>query len=78
VDGSAPAGGLGPLVAGRTPVARTAASRRSAGETCRPRCIHEVLATRRVLEIDNFNLWYGSVQALFDITMPVPRARSPR
>ena len=28
-----------------------------------------------VLEIDNFNLWYGPKQALFDISMSVPRGR---
>jgi phosphate transport system ATP-binding protein len=28
-----------------------------------------------VLEIDRFSLWYGSKQALFDITMPVPKGK---
>ncbi|MEW6363342.1 MAG: phosphate ABC transporter ATP-binding protein PstB [Acidobacteriota bacterium] len=31
-----------------------------------------VLAEKPVLEIDQFNLWYGPVQALFEITMPIP------
>jgi hypothetical protein len=28
-----------------------------------------------VLEIDRFNLWYGSKQALHRITMPIPHGR---
>jgi len=28
-----------------------------------------------VLEVDSFNLWYGAKQALFDITMSVPRGQ---
>jgi len=35
----------------------------------------EVLAEPAVLEGRNFNLWYGQKQALFDITMPVPRGK---
>jgi phosphate transport system ATP-binding protein len=35
--------------------------------------VHDrVLAETPVLEIDRFNLWYGSKQALHAITMPVP------
>jgi len=35
--------------------------------------VHEsVAAERPVLEIDRFNLWYGSKQALHRITMPIP------
>jgi hypothetical protein len=32
----------------------------------------EVLEAPPVLEIDRFNLWYGSKQALHGITMPIP------
>src|SRR6266576_6756392 len=28
-----------------------------------------------VLEIEKFSLWYGHKQALFDITMPIPKGR---
>ena len=35
----------------------------------------EVLAEEPVLEIKNFDLWYGEKQALFDVTMPVPRGK---
>jgi phosphate transport system ATP-binding protein len=28
-----------------------------------------------MLEIENFSLWYGHKQALFDVTMPVPKGR---
>ena len=38
--------------------------------------VHEsVQAERPVLEIDRFNLWYGSKQALHRITMPIPNAK---
>jgi phosphate transport system ATP-binding protein len=38
-----------------------------------PSEVHEkVLAEQPVLEIDQFNLWYGAKQALHRITMPVP------
>ena len=38
--------------------------------------IHSVLFEERaILEIDRFSLWYGPVQALFDVTMPVPSGR---
>ncbi len=38
-----------------------------------PSEVHEqVLAETPVLEIDRFNLWYGSKQALHGITMPIP------
>ena len=38
--------------------------------------VHErVLAERPVLEVDRFNLWYGSTQALHRITMPIPQGK---
>ena len=38
--------------------------------------VHEsVRGERPVLEIDRFNLWYGSKQALHRITMPIPNAK---
>ncbi len=38
--------------------------------------VHEkVLAEQPVLEIDRFNLWYGTKQALHRITMPVPHGK---
>ncbi len=35
----------------------------------------KVLAERPVLEVDRFNLWYGTKQALHRITMPVPHGK---
>jgi len=47
----------------------------SRGESV-PSEIHpEVLAESSVLEVENFNLWYGDKQALFDVTMTVPRGK---
>jgi phosphate transport system ATP-binding protein len=41
-----------------------------------PSEVHEkVLAEQPVLEIDRFNLWYGTKQALHRITMPVPHGK---
>ena len=38
--------------------------------------VHEsVLAERPVLEIDRFNLWYATKQALHRITMPIPHGK---
>lgn len=34
-----------------------------------------VFQTDSVLEIENFNLWYGRKQALFDISMPIARGK---
>jgi len=37
-------------------------------------CVHEALSGRDVVvEIENFNLWYGQKQALFGVSMVVPR-----
>ncbi len=47
----------------------------AAGEDVAP-VVHEDLAGEEaVLEIDRFNLWYGSKQALFDINMPISRGK---
>ena len=38
--------------------------------------VHDrVLAEKPVLEVDRFNLWYGSKQALHRVTMPIPHAK---
>ena len=40
----------------------------------RPAAIHEAVTKKdAVLEIDTFNLWYGQAQALFNVSMRVPR-----
>jgi phosphate transport system ATP-binding protein len=45
------------------------------GETV-PSEIHDALTRESaVVEIDRFNLWYGSKQALFDIAMHIPRGK---
>ena len=45
------------------------------GETA-PSLVHESLqAEEAVLEVDDFNLWYGPAQALYNITMDVPRGK---
>ena len=46
-----------------------------AGEFVPPEMHPEVFRDPPVLETDKFDLWYGSVQALFDITMPVPAGK---
>jgi phosphate transport system ATP-binding protein len=38
--------------------------------------IHKsVLAEEAILEIDDFSLWYGAKQALFNVSMPVPKGK---
>lgn len=45
------------------------------GELVEP-VVHDALAAESpVVEIEHFNFWYGSKQALFDITMPIPRGK---
>ena len=47
----------------------------AAGESVAP-VVHEDLASEEVvLEIEKFNLWYGSKQALFNINMPIARGK---
>ena len=39
-------------------------------------CVHDsVLAAEAELQVEKFNLWYGDAQALFDVTMPVPKGK---
>ncbi|MEX1040512.1 MAG: phosphate ABC transporter ATP-binding protein PstB [Pirellulaceae bacterium] len=45
------------------------------GETFEPVIHDSVLREERVLEIKDFNLWYGEKQALFDINMPIPKGQ---
>ena len=45
------------------------------GETVEAEIHKSLLAEDPVLEIDNFSLWYGIKQALFNVTMPVPRGK---
>ncbi len=41
-----------------------------------PSEVHEDVAKEEaVLEIDNFNLWYGAKQALFDVSMKIPKGK---
>ncbi|MFO7652554.1 MAG: phosphate ABC transporter ATP-binding protein PstB [Candidatus Krumholzibacteriia bacterium] len=47
----------------------------SRGEVVPPDIHPEVFEEEAVLEIRKFNLWYGEKQALFDISMPVPRGK---
>jgi phosphate transport system ATP-binding protein len=38
--------------------------------------VHEAIAHEEaVLHIDNFSLWYGPKQALFNVTLPIPRGK---
>ncbi len=46
-----------------------------AGEFVPPEVHPEVFRDPPVLEMDKFDLWYGSAQALFDVTMPVPAGK---
>jgi phosphate transport system ATP-binding protein len=45
------------------------------GETVEPVIHGSVLTDTPVLQIERFNLWYGAKQALFNITMPIPRGK---
>ena len=45
------------------------------GESFTPEVHKALAAEKNVLDIQAFNLWYGSVQALFDITMNVPTGK---
>ena len=64
--------------ASTAPASRPAGSRLDAiagGESMEPVIHGSVLAEPAVLQIDRFNLWYGPKQALFNITMPIPRGK---
>jgi phosphate transport system ATP-binding protein len=43
------------------------------GENVEPAIHPAVLAEEKVLEVENFSFWYGLKQALFDVSMPIPR-----
>ncbi|MBD3222810.1 phosphate ABC transporter ATP-binding protein [bacterium] len=47
----------------------------AAGATIEADIHPELRAEDAVLEIQDFNLWYGDKQALYDIAMPVPRGK---
>lgn len=67
---AAPASGNGAPANGSNRLAAVAR-----GETV-PAVIHDELRSETpVLEIEHFNLWYGEAQALFDISMIVPRGK---
>ena len=46
-----------------------------AGEPIETEIYDSVLAVPPVLEIERFSLWYGQQQALFDVSMPIPRGQ---
>ncbi len=47
----------------------------AAGKTFEP-VIHEAVGRQEtILEIDNFNLWYGDKQALFDLSFTIPESQ---
>ena len=64
------AAGVGPSAAAESRLEAIAA-----GASFEPDIHPEVLEEDAVLEVKDFNLWYGQKQALFDITMPVPRGK---
>jgi NitT/TauT family transport system ATP-binding protein len=45
------------------------------GQYFEPVIHNAVRREEHVLEIKNFNLWYGEKQALFDINMPIPKGQ---
>jgi phosphate transport system ATP-binding protein len=47
----------------------------AAGETFPTETHEELAAEEPVLEIENFSLWYGQAQALYDITMKIPKGK---
>ena len=53
----------------------TRLARIASGETF-PTDVHdEVAGENHILEIRNFNLWYGDKQALFDVSMQIPKGQ---
>jgi phosphate transport system ATP-binding protein len=48
-------------------------ARIAAGEKVEAVIHEEVLQAAPAVEIQHFNLWYGKKQALYDISMPIPR-----
>ena len=47
----------------------------ASGEHIDPAIHPEVEAAEAILDIDNVCLWYGSKQALFDVSLPVPKGQ---
>ncbi len=47
----------------------------ASGERVAASIHEEVRREETVLAIENFNLWYGQKQALFDINMPIPKGQ---
>lgn len=45
------------------------------GDKIAPEIHRELLAENHVLLVEDFNLWYGQKQALFDIAMGIPRGK---
>ncbi len=45
------------------------------GETVAPEVHDELAAESHVLNVQNFDLWYGSAQALFDVSMQIPKGK---
>ena len=43
------------------------------GETLEAEIYDSVRSPEAVVEIEEFSLWYGTKQALFDVTMPIPK-----
>jgi phosphate transport system ATP-binding protein len=64
------AAGAGPSAAAESRLEAIAA-----GASFDPEIHPEVFGEDPVLEVKDFNLWYGQKQALFDIAMPVPRGK---
>jgi phosphate transport system ATP-binding protein len=45
------------------------------GEQVRSEVHREIKREQIVLEVEHFNLWYGEAQAIFDISMAIPRGK---
>ena len=66
------------MVAASPGVPTTAGTRLEAiarGEIVEPVVHKSVLAEPAVVDIERFNLWYGPKQALFNLTLPLPRGK---
>jgi phosphate transport system ATP-binding protein len=63
------------LQPGRVEATGTPALRDEAPTAGPPFFHHAVFEEKPVLEIKEFNLWYGATQALFNVTLPIPAGR---
>jgi phosphate transport system ATP-binding protein len=58
-----------------TQVATDRLTRIAGGEVVEATIHPEVADEEAVLEMDGFNLWYGDAQAIYDVSLPIPKGK---